>query len=395
MKQPVAITDSIFWVGINDDETELFESIWPLPHGVSYNSYLIRDEKVALIDTVKKHFADGYLRKVRELLDGRPIDYLVVNHMEPDHSGAISQLRELYPRMQIVGNARTAGFLECFYRIGDGIKVVKDLETLNLGAHTLQFVLTPMVHWPETMMTYETSQKVLFSADAFGGFGALNSGIFDYEVDRAFFEEETRRYFSNIVGKYTAMVRKAIDRFRDYEIKIVASTHGPVYKKDPGYIISRYAAWSRYEAEKGVVVAYASMYGTTREAVDTLIRGLNAEGIQQVKVHNVAKSHISFIVNDIWRFNALVLATPTYNSGVFPLMDNLLRFLTNEGIKNRVVGFMVCQGWAGGALRELEAFSQACGLTVVEPKVHIACSLTDDVRESVRLLARRLAQQTQ
>lgn len=246
MNQAIPVSEGIYWIGANDLETELFEAIWPLPQGVCYNSYLIKDEKVALIDTVKRGFVSQLVEKVRSVLDrGQAIDYLVINHMEPDHSGSMQILQEIFPDMRIVGNKRTLEFAQGFYGIRDKVQEVKDGDTLELGAHRLRFFLTPMVHWPETMMSLEETTATLFSGDAFGGFGALSGGIFDDEVDLPYFAGETLRYFSNIVAKYSPMVLKAIDKLSGLQIRVVASTHGPIYRRDPKYIIDKYSGWSR------------------------------------------------------------------------------------------------------------------------------------------------------
>ena len=281
MECGIPLVENVYWVGVNDRRTALFEAIWPIPRGVSYNSYLIRDEKVVLIDAVKDLSVGKYLQKLRHLTGpDRRIDYLVINHLEPDHSGAVPILKQIFPQMQVVGNKKTAEFLESLYGIRD-IHVVQDGDELKLGKRTLQFHLTPMVHWPETMMTYEASAGILFSGDAFGGFGTLDGGIFDDEVDIHYFEDEILRYFSNIVGKYAPMVQKAIKKLGALEIKIVASTHGPIWRSDPGRIIGLYDRWSRYEAEPGVVLAFASMYGNTEKMVEAVARGL-AEGGEYV-----------------------------------------------------------------------------------------------------------------
>ncbi|MCF7886699.1 MAG: MBL fold metallo-hydrolase, partial [Candidatus Marinimicrobia bacterium] len=260
MHKPIPINDKIYWVGINDRETDLFEAHWPLPRGVSYNAYLIDDEKVALVDTVKSYFQTDYLDKIREIIGhDKKVDYLIINHMEPDHSGAIKELKEVYSDITIVGNKKTMNFLEGFYGVADNLKVIEDGDTLDLGDHKLKFYLTPMVHWPETMMTYDQTDGVLFSGDAFGGFGTLDGGIFDDELDTDFYEDETLRYFANIVAKYSRMVQRAIKKLGDLEINIVAATHGPIWRENPGKIINDYMKWSSYGTEKGVVVVYGSM----------------------------------------------------------------------------------------------------------------------------------------
>src|SRR6056297_738875 len=254
MYNSIKMTDDVYWVGVNDRETDIFESLWPLPEGISYNSYLIDDEKVALIDTVKINYNDSFLDKIKNVIGDKKVDYLIINHMEPDHSGSIKSLREAYPDMEIIGNQKTMNFLEGFYGITNGTKVVSDGDQIDLGSHRLTFYLTPMIHWPETMMTFDEHDQILFSGDAFGGFGSLDGFLFDDELNIDFFEDEIRRYFSNIVGKYGAVVHKTINRLSEIlDIKMVASTHGPVWREKTDYIISEYDRWSKQETTEGVV----------------------------------------------------------------------------------------------------------------------------------------------
>ena len=295
MKHAVEISDKIYWIGVNDMDTDLFEGIWPLPRGVAYNAYLIDDEKVAVIDTVKKGYLPQFIEKIQAVLGDRPIDYLVVNHMEPDHSGSVKILRTLYPDMEIVANQKTLDFLKGFYGIEDGIKIMGDKESLDLGDKSLTFYMTPMVHWPETMMTYENKTQTLFSADAFGGFGVLQGGIFDDEVDLEYYENEILRYYSNIVAKYSPMVQRALAKLQDVPIKVIASTHGVVFRKNPSYIVERYDRWSKQETEKGVAIVYSSMYGHTQTMAEAIARSLACAGVRHIRLHNVSRSHLSFI----------------------------------------------------------------------------------------------------
>lgn len=370
MQNGIPIVDGVHWIGTNDRRTALFESIWPIPRGVSYNSYLILDEKVVLIDTVKDLALGGFLDRLTNLLGAdRQVDYLVVNHMEPDHSGAIPILKRMFPRMKIVGNKKTAEFVGDLYGIRDDIHLVADGDELKLGRRNLRFFLTPMVHWPETMMTYAAPDGILFSGDAFGGFGTLEGGIFDDDVDLEYFDDEILRYFSNIVGKYALMVQKAIEKLGDLEVKVVAATHGPVWRSDPCHIINLYKRWSRYEAEPGVVVAFGSMYGNTETMADAVARGLSDAGVTTVRMHNVSTTHVSYIIRDIWRYQGLILGSPTYDAGVFPPMDALLRLLSTKKIANRCVGVFGSHGWAGGAVKTLTTFVQDSGLELVGPAV--------------------------
>jgi len=393
MYQGIEVADETFWIGTNDYETSLFENIWPLPRGVSYNSYLIKSERVAIIDAVKKSFVAEFLANIRSQLgkNGR-VDYLIVNHMEPDHSGAVEMLRQVFPEMTIVGNRKTADFLRSFYSLEKNVRIVADGEALQLGRHTLRFYLTPMVHWPETMMTLDESTGVLFSGDAFGGFGALPGGIFDDEVDMELFEEETLRYFSNIVGKYAAMVQRAIEKLQGAKISVVASTHGPIWRRHPEGIIERYAKWSRQETEPGAVIVYGSMYGNTEAMVESVARGLMEAGIKKVRIHNVPRTHPSFILNDIWRFRALIFGAPTYNTKLFPPMDDLMGLVTNMKLTNRIAGIVGTFGWSGGAVAELRRYCEQAGYALIEPIVEAKCAPGLEDLDRCRQLGRKLAE---
>ena len=389
----IAITEDIFWVGVNDNKTELFEELWPLPHGVSYNAYLIRDEKTALIDTVKKDFFDEFLKHLQPLLtDGRKIDYLIINHIEPDHSGAIEPLTRLFPDMCIVGNEKTLQLLRDFYHVQNKTQVIQEKEKICLGKHTLEFLLTPMVHWPETMLTYEQRTQTLFSGDVFGGFGALQSGIFDDEVDLPFYIEETRRYFSNIIGKYCSMVQKAFTKLEGLPIQIVASTHGPVYRKDPKRIMDLYSSWSRYQTEKGVVIVYASMYEHTKKMAETIARGLTENGIEKITLFNISHTHISFIINELWRYQGLIIGSCTYNTRLFPLMELLLNVLENDHIQNHLLGRFGSYSWSGGALSALRDFAQKGAWKLVDPVVEAKCAPSEDVLAQCYALGKNFAQ---
>jgi flavorubredoxin len=388
----IPVVDDIYWIGLNDRRTSLFEAIWPIPRGVSYNSYLILDEKVTLIDTVKDFSLGRYLGKLRRLLGpDRRIDYLVINHMEPDHSGAVPVLRQIFPQMKIVGNKKTAEFLKGLYGIEDGFHVVGDGDELKLGRRTLRFFLTPMVHWPETMMTYDVQDKMLFAGDAFGGFGALEGGIFDDQVDVHYFEDEILRYFSNIVGKYAPMVQKAIGKLASLDVKIIGATHGPIWRNNPGHIIDLYDRWSRYEAEPGVVVAFGSMYGNTEVMAEAVARGLSDAGVKTVRTHNVSTSHVSYIIRDVWRYKGLILGSPTYDAGVFPPMESLLRLLSTKRIADRAVGVFGSHGWAGGAVKTLVKFVSDAGLELIEPTIDGHFNATAEQIEDCRRLGREMA----
>ncbi|MEF9950383.1 MAG: FprA family A-type flavoprotein, partial [Mucinivorans sp.] len=334
----IKVTDRIYYLGVNDRRKQLFENMWPLPSGVAYNSYLIKDEKTALMDTVEMGTSQSYVAKVEEVLAGRELDYLVINHMEPDHSGEIMEIVRRYPNVKIVGNGKTFKILEAYFGLSDNLMEVCDGATLELGHHRLKFVLTPWVHWPETMMTYDETDGVLFSADAFGTFGTLDGGIFDDEVDFESYREEMRRYYSNIVGKYSAMVQKAFAKLSGVQINIICPLHGPIWRQNPGKVIELYDRWSRYLAREGVVIIYASMYGNTAVAADYIARRLSEAGVREIKVHDISKTHISYLISDIWKYQGVILGSCAYNAQMFPLMETLTRELVHMGLKNKHLG---------------------------------------------------------
>ena len=308
------ITENIYYVGVNDRNKTLFEGLWPLPNGVSYNSYLVVDEKVALIDTVEVDFFMPFLENIREVLGDRPIDYVVVNHMEPDHSGSLALLRQFFPGIEIVGNKKTFDMLGGFYHLTEGLKEVKNGDVLSLGAQSLSFVLTPMVHWPETMMTLLGS--VLFSGDAFGCFGALNGAIVDEQMNCDDFWAEMERYYSNIVGKYGTPVQMALKKLAGVQVDYICATHGPVWHKHVGKVIGIYDRLSKYEAEPGLVICYGTMYGNTERAAEVIATAAAEAGVKNIVMHNVSKTHHSYIIRDVFRYRGLIVGAPTYNTGL-------------------------------------------------------------------------------
>jgi flavorubredoxin len=394
MEKAIPIAKDVYWIGVNDLETHLFESIWPLPRGVCYNSYLIDDEKVALIDTVKRGFFPQFLEKIKGVLKkGRTVDYLIVNHMEPDHSGAMRVLRDVFPKIKIVGNKKTVDFAKGFYGEDANFHVVEDGDTLKLGRRTLKFFLTPMVHWPETMVTYEPGDKILFSGDAFGGFGTLNGGIFDDEVDLDYFEYEILRYYSNIVAKYSPMVQKALARLKELEIKLIAATHGPIFRQNPSYIVNLYDRWSRQETEHGAVIVYASMYGNTQVMAESIARSMAKEGIDKIMLHNISKSDLSHILTDIWKFKGIVLGSCTYNTKLFPPMDMLVRTLDNDKLTGRVLGIFGSYSWSGGAVKALLEYATQCPNQHVEPVIEAKYAPGGEDREKCVLLGKNMARE--
>ncbi|MDD4961299.1 MAG: FprA family A-type flavoprotein, partial [Candidatus Marinimicrobia bacterium] len=303
MNRNIRLSDNIYYVGVNDRRTHLFENLWPLDQGISYNAYLIKDKKNVLIDTVEISKTENLIRELKAILGDAPLHYLVVNHTEPDHSGALYALLKVWPELCVVGNKVTFRFLDGFYGAAANTLVIEHDDVLETGSLQLRFYSTPMIHWPETMMSFEEKNGILFSGDAFGSFKTLDGGIFDDEIDPADYEDEMRRYYSNIVGKYGKNVQRAFTLLEDLPIKIIASTHGPVFRKDPGWVLSRYARWSREDTRPGVVLIYGSMYGHTEEMVDYTARCLKEAGVPRVLVYDASKTHASHILSAVWEYN--------------------------------------------------------------------------------------------
>ena len=356
------ITNGIHYVGVNDRHKHIFEGLWPLPYGVSYNSYIIADEKIALVDTVEADFFTQYLDNIRSVIGDRPIDYIIVNHMEPDHSGSLTLIKKYYPNAKIVGNKKTFGMMQGFYRVGndtDGDTLeVKNGDTLQLGSHTLAFTLVPMVHWPETMVTLDTTANVLFSGDAFGCFGALNGAYIDAEMNCDIYWDEMLRYYSNIVGKYGTPVQQALKKLAGVKIDYICSTHGPVWHEHIERVVGMYDRLSRYEGADGLVIAYASMYGNTERAAEVIARAASEAGVKNIIIHEVSRTHHSYIIADIFRYRALILGAPTYNNGLYPQMESLLSELAGRDMKNRLLGWFGSFSWAGKAVKTIGEWNE-------------------------------------
>lgn len=394
MYQPINLTDKIFYVGVNDRRTHLFENLWPLERGVAYNSYVINDHKVALIDTVEIGHVDQFLKKVRAVIGDKPIDYLVINHMEPDHAGSVQILTELYPDMQLVGNKKTIPMVEGFFGINDKDKFIEvgEADVLMLGENTLQFHMIPMVHWPETMVSYVQEQKLLFSGDAFGSFGTLDGGVFDDEVEFDYFKDEMRRYYSNIVGKYGNPVQKALDKLSGLEIKMIAATHGPIIRTHIAEMLEMYDAWSKYEAGNGVVIAYASMYGHTEEMAEVVARELAVQGVKAIRMYDVSKTHASYIISDIFKYKGVIFGSPTYSNELHPSLEALVTKLDHMGVQKHYLGIFGSFTWSGAAVKKLTAFAESVKWEVVGESVEEKHALKADKYEACRQLGKAMAE---
>lgn len=360
-----AVAKDIYYVGVNDRQKALFENLWPLPGGVSYNSYLIVDDKTVLVDTVDICYSDLFFKRVAKLLDGRKLDYLVVDHMEPDHAGSIRLLRQIYPDVKIIGNKQTFGMLAGYHGITDGLHEVKEGDTLDLGHHKLSFYMAPMVHWPEVMVTYEETEKVLFSADAFGTFGTLDGGVLDTDMDTDRFWSEMTRYYANIVGKYGGPVQRALKKLSGLEIQTICSTHGPVWTRQSGDVIALYDRLSRYEGLDGVTIVYGSMYGHTEQMAEDIATALSDGGVRHIAMHNVSKSHGSYILRDVFNYRGLIVGCPTYSGQLYPEVEMVLSEIKLREVKDRLFSYFGSFTWAGAAVKHLAAYAEAMKWEVV------------------------------
>lgn len=386
------ILPGIRYVGVNDRTTTRFEALWSLPAGVSYNAYLVIGERIALIDTVEEAFGSRLFENIREAIGDRKVDYLVVNHMEPDHSSSIAALRRIYPDIRIVGNTKTLQMIGGFYGIDAGMHEVREGDTLDLGGgRSLAFYMAPMVHWPETMVTWCPEAKTLFSGDAFGTFGALDGGITDSQTDPARYWDEMRRYYACIVGKYGVPVQKALAKVRTLAPETICSTHGPVWQREIPAVLDLYDRLSRYEGEPGAVVAYGSMYGNTEQMAERIARHLAEEGVREIRVYNLSSADPSVVLRDVFRFDTLVVGGPTYNGGLFPPVAQLLEMIAARGVPQRRFAWFGSFCWAGASVRCLGEFAERVKWKSVCDPVEMKQGFSGDDCDRCRTLARRIA----
>lgn len=348
------IVDQIYAIGVNDRQKEAFENYLPLPNGVSYNSYVIVDDKVAVLDTVDYSMAPQFLAHLKAAIQGRDVDYLIIQHMEPDHAGSIDLMLQKYPNLQIVTTSKSKDMLQGYFGISEHIIEVKEGATLNLGNHTLTFYMAPMVHWPEVMVTYENTHKILFSADAFGSFGTVDGAIFDQDMNLEKFWNDMRRYYACIVGKFAVPVQNALKKLSALPIEIVCSLHGPVWKSELPKVFDLYQKWSTYQAEeKGLVIAYGTMYGNTQNIAEAMAHGAADAGLKNIVIHNVSKTDTSFILADIFRYNGLAIGSPTYMTYMYPLIEKLVSAIEHREIANRIYACFGSYTWASKATKML------------------------------------------
>lgn len=394
------VTDDLYWIGGSDRRLALFENVYPIPRGVSYNSYVLLDEKTVLLDTVDASISGLFFENLEYVLNGRTLDYLIVNHMEPDHCAVIGDVVRRYPDVKLVCNAKTVPMLKQFFNfpVEDRTVIVKEMDTLCTGKHTFAFVMAPMVHWPEAMVSYDTVDKILFSADGFGTFGAINGNLFADEVN---FErdwlDDARRYFINIVGKYGVQVQNLLKKAATLEIKMICPLHGPVWRENLGWFIEKYYTWSSYKPEdQAVIIAYASIYGNTENAAEILASKLADKGVKNIAMYDVSVTDPSVIVSESFRCSHLVFAAPSYNGGIFTKMETVLSELKAHSLQNRTVAIMENGTWAPVAGRQMrEIFAGMKNIELLEEGVTIRSAVKEAQEASLEALAEKIASSLQ
>jgi len=380
----VEIRPGVYWVGVNDRTTDLFEGLWPIAEeGVSYNAYLVDDEQKAIIDLAKALKTDEFFDRISEIAPVSEIDYVVLNHMEPDHTGVLRTLRRIAPDATVLGTEKTKDMLASFYGISDNVQVVADGETLSLGSRTLQFVHTPFVHWPETMVTYEVSQRVLFSCDAFGGYGALRGAVFDDEYeDLGFYEREALRYYVNIVAKFSRPVLKAISKLADVPLELIAPSHGLIWRKHPERIVGLYEDWAQYASgagDPGITLIYGSMYGNTEKMMNAVAQGVSRVGVP-LEIFDAARTHVSYILPSLWIKKGVLVGAPTYEGGLFPPVAQAIEMAVSKRVLDRKLAKFGSYGWSGGSLRALEKIVERAKWELTDSLEFVGAPSGEDLR---------------
>lgn len=386
------IKDNIYYVGASDNRLELFENLFPIKDGVSYNSYMILDEKTALVDTADRSVFETFIENVEYVLNGRKLDYLIINHLEPDHSALIKEITILYPSVTLVLNDRSAKMLEGFFNkpLTTKTLIVKEGDELDLGCHKLTFVMAPMVHWPEVMMTYDKVSKILFSADAFGTFGSLNGNLFDDEFDKdPYFYSEARRYYTNIVGKFGKQVEAVLAKAAGLDIGMILPLHGPIWRTEIAKMIELYTKWATYEAESNdVIIIYGSMYGNTYNACFSLATCLGKLGVKNIKMYDVSKTDVSFLISEIFRVKNIVLACPNYNGGIYPKMANLLHDMKALNVQNKNISLIENGTWALVITKQIkEILDSLKNIRYVSSEIKVQTTLKDSNMTDIKNLA--------
>jgi flavorubredoxin len=390
------LTNDLFWVGGSDRRLALFENVFPIPNGISYNAYVLIDDKTVLFDTVDNSISRQFFENLEHVLSGRKLDYLVVNHMEPDHCATMNEVILRYPDIKIIGNSKTISLIKQFFEfdIDSRAIVVKEMDTLCTGRHTLSFIMAPMVHWPEVMVTYDTTDKTLFSADAFGTFGAINGNLYADEMDfERYWLDDARRYYTNIVGKYGSQVQMLLKKVSSLEIKLLCPVHGPVWRANIDYFIEKYKKWSSYTPEEeAVMIAYASVYGGTECAANILAAALAELGFKDIVMYDVSVTHPSYIVSEAFRCSHLVFASTTYNAGIFCNMETALLDIKAHNLQNRTVAIIENGSWAptaGGLMRNI--ISSMKNMNILDTTLTIKSSLKESQLEQLEAIAKAIA----
>jgi len=381
----IEIKPDCYWIGVNDRTTDLFEGLWPITQeGISYNAYFINDQKKAIIDLTKSLKADEFFNQIDQIADISQLDYIILNHMEPDHTGVVHTMRKLAPRATILGTEKTVQMLASFFGITEGVQAVTDGQTLSLGRRTLQFFSTPFVHWPETMMTYETTHKILFSCDGFGSYGALRGAIFDDQCkDPDFYEREALRYYANIVARFSRNVSTAINKLQDLSVSIVAPSHGLIWRKQPGRIIELYSKWAGYatgETEAGVTLVYGSMYGNTEAMMNAVAQGISHTGMP-LGIFDAARTHTSYILPSLWTKRGVMIGAPTYETTLFPPVAQCLAIAVHKGVRNKTAALFGSYGWSGGAENEIKRIIEPAKWAVVDSFEFVGAPTQEDLKK--------------
>ena len=390
----VKMNDHLHYIGVNDRYTHLFEAMWPLPDGISYNSYLFDGgSKTCLLDCVRIDSVREFMDNISEVLDGRTLDYVVVNHMEPDHTSSLKSVVERFPDIKIITNKKAVKMMNNFYNIGDDrVVLVEDGETVEIGERKLTFYTTPMVHWPESMVCFEEETGILFSQDAFGGFGTLDGAIFDDQLDWDVYREETIRYYTNIVGKYSVQVIRALKKLEGLDIKMICPDHGPVWRENIGRIVGLYSDLSEQKTEDGVLIVYGSMYGNSEFVAESIARALAEEGVRNIRIRDISKTHLSYLISETWNYKGIILGCPTYNVGLFPPMENLVEVLKKQKMKNHILGTFTNYTWGGGAEKKFAEFAESVKWDVLPTTVDVMGLPGEEDFEKCRRMAKEMAE---
>ena len=390
----VKMNDHLHYIGVNDRYTHLFEAMWPLPDGISYNSYLFDGgSKTCLLDCVRIDSVREFMDNISEVLDGRTLDYVVVNHMEPDHTSSLKSVVERFPDIKIITNKKAVKMMNNFYNIGDDrVVLVEDGETVEIGERKLTFYTTPMVHWPESMVCFEEETGILFSQDAFGGFGTLDGAIFDDQLDWDVYREETIRYYTNIVGKYSVQVIRALKKLEGLDIKMICPDHGPVWRENIGRIVGLYSDLSEQKTEDGVLIVYGSMYGNSEFVAESIARALAEEGVRNIRIRDISKTHLSYLISETWNYKGIILGCPTYNVGLFPPMENLVEVLKKQKMKNHILCTFTNYTWGGGAEKKFAEFAESVKWDVLPTTVDVMGLPGDEDFEKCRQMAKEMAE---